>query len=266
MPQNIHRHIQFVAIILGVFLIALTINAFKENRYIGSGVTPTNVITVSGTGDAFAVPDIATFNFGADATAKTVADAQKQVTTIVDAALAKIKADGVADKDIQTIDYSANPKYEYSQVACPMIATAGGAPYVCPPSKQVLTGYEVNETISVKVRQVDNAGKVIGDIGGTGVTNVSGISFTVDDPTITANEARTTAIADAKTKANELAKELGVTLVRVVSFNENGGGYPQPIFMSAGIASSDAKIATPPQIPVGQNKVTSNVTITYEIR
>jgi uncharacterized protein len=265
MPQNIYRYIQFVAIMLGLFLIVLTVNGLKENQYIGSGVAPTNTISVSGTGDAFAVPDVATFSFGADATAKTVADAQNQVTTIINAALAKIKAAGVADKDIQTVDYSANPKYEYNQVVCPAIATVGGSPVICPPSKQVLVGYEVNETISVKVRQIDTAGTILGEIGGTGVTNVSGISLTVDDPTAVQNEARTKAIADAKSKAAELAKELGVSLVRVVNFSENSGGYPQPMFRQADVAMSSANVSTP-QIPVGQNKVTSNVTITYEIR
>ncbi len=265
MPEAINRYVPFLAIVLGAFLIMQTVNAIKQNAYIGSGVTPTNIISVTGDGEAYAVPDIATFSFGANASGKTVADAQKQVDTIVNAALTKVKADGVAEADIQTSDYSANPKYEYNQVVCPAVASVGSAPINCPPSRQTLVGYEVNETITVKVRKVDTAGSILSDIGNTGVTNVSGLSFTVDNPDAVQAQARTKAIASAKNKANELAKELGVRIVRIVSFSENGGGQPYPVFMKTDMAMQSAGNTAVPIAP-GQNKVTSNVTITYEIR
>lgn len=251
------KFLPLVAVTLALFLIVSSINAMKSNRYIGSGITPTNTISVSGEGDAYAIPDIATFSFGAQATDKTVADAQAKVTTIINSALDKVKAGGVAPADIQTTDYSAYPQYEYSNSVC-----NGG---ICPPSHQTLTGYTVSQTITVKVRAVDNAGTLLGSIGGTGVTNVSSLNFTVDDPSAVQNEARTKAIADAKTKAHELAKELGVSLVRVVSFSEGGNGGVTPIYMKAD-AMASGSVAPTPQIPVGQNKVTSDVTITYEIR
>lgn len=259
------RYIPIVAIALSAFLVMQTVNLIKENRYIGGGVPSSNVISVSGSGEAFAVPDIATFSFGVEATGKNVNEAQKQVNKIVDEALSKVKAQGVSDKDIKTTDYNAYPKYQYLNAVCPTIASANGAPTYCPPGKQVLEGYTVSETITVKVRKVDDAGTILGEIGGAGVTNVSGLTFTVDDPSAVETEARAEAIAEAKTKAEELAKALGVKIVRIVSFNENGGGYPTPTFMkveSAGAAASDSVA----NISVGQNKVTSNVTITYEIR
>jgi hypothetical protein len=252
------KYIRFVAVVLAAFLLVQTLGALKSIDTIGVSPTTPNTISVSGTGEAFSVPDIATFSFGASATGKTVDDAQKQVTTIINAALAKVKKLGVEDKDVQTIDYSANPKYEYNQIVC--------VAYPCPPGKQTLVGYEVRETISVKVRKVADAGTILGAIGGTGVTDVSGLSFTVDDPSKVEAEARTKAIADAKSKAEELAKELGVRLVRIVSFSENGGGYPQPMFLKADMATGMGGASSAPSIPVGQNKVTSNVSITYEIR
>ena len=76
--------------------------------------------------------------------------------------------------------------------------------------------------------------------------------------------ARAKAIDQAKSKADALAKALGVRLVRIVSFSENGSN-PSPIrydLMSAGVSS---KAGTVPEISTGEQKITSNVNITYEI-
>lgn len=261
-----YRYVPVVAIALSAFLFMQTINSIKENRYIGGGVPSSNVITVSGQGDSFSVPDIATFSFGAEATGKSVDDAQKQVAVIVKTALDKVKAGGVDEKDIQTTDYNAYPKYQYQNSACPAVASTSGSPIYCPPGRQVLEGYTVSETITVKVRKVDDAGTLLGAIGGSGVTNVSGLTFTVDDPSKVTAEARSKAIADAKTKGEELAHELGVKIVRIVSFSENGGGYPTPMYSKTDAAMGGVANQSAPELAVGQNKVISNVTITYEIR
>jgi uncharacterized protein YggE len=99
---------------------------------------------------------------------------------------------------------------------------------------------------------------------------VSGLNFTFDDPNKMQDDARGKAITDAKGKAEELAKQLGVKLVRVVSFSDSTGGYPTPYAYGRGGVelaanqSTDAKIA--PTIDVGQNKIQSTVSVTYEIR
>ena len=84
------------------------------------------------------------------------------------------------------------------------------------------------------------------------------------------DQARDEAIADAKQKAEMLAKQLGVRLVRVVSYNDSGN-YPQPMYardMAYGMggAENQSTKAVAPSISIGENKVTSNVSITYEIR
>lgn len=272
MPQNTmrrsrlgyraRRFLPVVLIALAFFLIVSSLNAIKEYQYIGEGVTPTNTINVSGEGIAYAIPDIATFSFGAQATAKTVADAQTSVTNIMNGALTKIKADGVADTDIQTTNYDAEPQYSYTRVNCPLQSPDVAS--ICPPSTQTLTGYTVSETVTVKVRDTSKAGTILGDIAGTGVTNISGLTFTVDNPTAVQDEARGKAIADAKTKANDLAKSLGVHLGRIVSFSENGQGAV-PIYMKAAGTMAMGSAAVAPEIQTGQNQVTSDVTITYEI-
>jgi uncharacterized protein len=138
----------------------------------------------------------------------------------------------------------------------------------CTPGTQTLRGYEINQMVEVKVRKTEDAGKLLSGIGSQGVTNVSGLSFTVDNEEGIKAEAREAAINDAKAKADVLAKQLGVKIVRIVSFNESGD---YPIFYSKTMAANGsardmAEQAMAPELPAGEHKVISNVSIVYEIR
>jgi len=245
-------------LIIGIaFLAVLTLGQLQGLRYIGAGISPSNTISVSGYGEAFGAADIATFSFSVVSEKSTVAAAQTDATNKINAITKYIKDAGVAEKDIQTTDYSVYPQYEYNQIVC--------VSYPCPSGRQVLKGYQVRQTTTIKVRDLAKAGELLTGVGGKGATEVSGLNFTFDDPNKLQNDARGKAIADAKAKADQLAKQLGVRLVRVVSFNENGGGYPGPMYTKAvGMGGDVAQSA--PEISVGQNKVSSNVSVTYEIR
>jgi uncharacterized protein YggE len=217
-------------------------------------------ISVDGTGDAFAIPDTATFSFSAVGDGATTKAAQDAATTEANKALAFLKTSSIPDTDIQTTDYSIVPQYEYSdtETNCPFNG--------CAPQKQTLTGYEATETFTVKVEDASNAGTILGGIGSTGVQDVSGLSFTVADPSAVERSARESAIADAKTKAQQLAQDLGVKLVRIVDYQESNGGVP-PVEYAAGAMNAAATPASPvPEVSAGEDKVTSNVTITYEVK
>jgi uncharacterized protein YggE len=220
----------------------------------------TNTITVTCQGEQFATPDIATFDFGVTETAKTVGDAQTAATNKINAAFKALKDAGIADKDIQTSSYNINPHYEYQNAAC-----VNG---YCPGGKSILTGYDVSQTITVKVRNLDKAGSIFSTIGSLGVQNVNGLNFSVDKPDAVKAAARKQAIDKAEAKAHELASQLGVHLVRIVSFNEDN---IIPYYGKGGVAmdsmrSEAAMVAPAPAVPAGEQKITSNVTITYEIR
>lgn len=221
-----------------------------------SAVNP-HQITVSGEGDVTAVADIATFTYSVTETAATVQDAQNSAATKSNAALAYLKSNGIDDKDINTSDYNVSPQYSYSNSPC-----FGGA---CSPGNPTITGYEVSESITVKVRDTSKAGDILSGLGKTGVTNISGLQFTIDDPEGLQEQARTKAIADAKAQAQKLAADLGVHLGAITSFSEdtNGGG-PIPLF-AAKAADSAAAPAVSPQLPTGENKITSDVSITFDI-
>jgi len=248
--------------LLVVFLAVKAVGDLKAMKYIGSGVTPTDTITVNGTADILATPDIATFNFTVQEEAASVPDAQKKSTDVMNSILAYVKKSGVADTDVQTQSYSIYPRYDYVQTANTPATTV-----YYPGGKQVLAAYVVAQTIEVKVRKLDQAGALLSGIGEFGATDVSGLTFSVDKETDVERQARDKAIADAKDQADVLAKSLGVSLVRIVSFNESSSGRPTPIYYAKmdSVAMSAGAVAPAPQIPTGQNKITSNVTITYEI-
>jgi uncharacterized protein YggE len=248
--------------VLALFLLVATTNELKSSRYIGAGITATNSINVSGEGIVYAVPDVATFTVTVQETAKDVATAQTSATKKANDIIDYLKQQGIDAADIQTTDYNISPHYEYGNAVCPV-----GSTY-CPPGKQTLTGYDVSQTLSVKVRDTSKAGAILSGVGSLGASNVSGLTFTVADQSMLEDQARGKAIADAQTKAETLAKQLGVTLVRVVSFNESRGPiyYAKAMDSSVAYGMGGAAAAPAPQIPTGQNKIVSDVNITYEIQ
>lgn len=254
--------ISAVGVFLSLFLFAKALHEFKLFGLEGRNFYPSNVVTVTGEGEAVAIPNVASFSYSVIEEAKTVDVAQTKATEKENKAIEYLKSNGIEDKDIKTTAYSVNPKYEYQQIPC--------IGFACVPGKQVLVGYEVSQSISVKIRKTEDAGKILGGLGALKVSNVSGLEFTVDDESILKTEARKDAIADAQNKAEAIAKELDVKFVRVISFFEEGD-QPMPYYAKEGMGMGTAdvrsmSVSVAPVIPSGENKVTSKVTITYEIK
>ena len=99
-----------------------------------------------------------------------------------------------------------------------------------------------------------------------GANNISGLNFTVDDPEKLQAEARAKAIKDTKEKADELEDQLGVNLGKIVNLYENTGGFPTPYYMEAKDFGQGGVGGAIPEIPVGENEIVVNVTITYQIK
>ncbi len=241
---------------LALFLALQSVSVLKSWN---APVDPTKAasITVTGTGKVSAKPDVASFSFTVDEQAAVSKDAQTKASDLNNKAIAYLKSQGIEDKDIKTQGYNSNPRYEYRNQAC-----LPGQP--CP-SNQVLTGYEVTQSVEVKVRKTDQAGAILAGLTSVGIKNIGSLSLTLDNPDAVTASARQKAIDDAKAKADVLASQLGVRLVRITDFQEDNNN---PIMygarnMAPQMASDAASV---PQIQTGENDYTSNVTITYEIR
>lgn len=246
---------------LVLIIVALGAYAYytmQQARFMYSGPT---TISVTGEGEVVAVPDIAKFSFsvtekGADAKAT-----QSAAATKVNALVEALKAAGIEEKDIKTEYYNLYPVYKYEEAICPM------GVYYCPGGEQVEDGYEVSQTLSVKVRDLNKSGELLSLVGSNGATNISSLEFTIDDATTLKDEARAEAIADARAKAEVLAKDLGVRLDKMVGYYENER-YPTPYYggMGGDMMAKEAMVSVAPSVPVGENTTTSQVTITYQVK
>lgn len=265
----LYRGIATLLFILAVFFAIKTLAEFRSYGMMGS--SEANTITLSGHGEVQAVPDIANVYFTITKDAKTVKEAQDAVALVEKSALDSLKANNVADKDIQASNSSFYPKYENQRSLCPPILMMDGSTQptslYCGSGKQTIIGYQASESITVKVRNTDSAGKIMQDLGALGVTDLSGPNFSIDNEDNLKAEARKKAIDNARTKAEALAKDLGVRLGRISSFSESGNYFPmygKTSFLEVGADSVSAP--APAELPKGENTISSDVTITYEIR
>jgi uncharacterized protein YggE len=168
---------------------------------------------------------------------------------------------GVAEADIATSNYNLSPRYRWVEEVC-----VPGS--VCRGGERVIDGYEVSQSVTVKVRDLEQSGALISGVGQRGSTNVSSLQFTIDDPDSLEAEARALAIADAQAKAAVLAEELGVRIVKMTGFwEENQGGYPvEPYMMARSEMGMGGDMAVAPSMPVGEDEITSRVNISYEVK
>lgn len=245
-----------LGLLLAIYAGMKVINEIKTYGSIGVAPSAASTIDVTGEGEAFAIPNVATITYNAEARAKTVAEAQATVNKVVADSLAFLKSSEIAEKDIKTANYSAYPEYTYPCSIRPCAAGASNTP--------VLSGYLVTQNMSVKVRDTEKVGAVIDGLGKIGVTGLSGPNYSVDNPESVKQEARQKAIANAEVKAQALAKDLGVRIVRIARYSEDtGGAYPAPMYMKTeAYGSADATAS----LPKGENTYSSRITITYEIR
>lgn len=251
--------VAFVGLAAIVALLAYTYYALTQARQIAD--MPVS-ISVTGKGEAFAKSDIASFSFSVLAKESTASLAQSKSAESINKILAFLKEKGVEEKDVNTSGYYLNPRYEYPKSEC----NEWG---YCPPTggEPKLVGYEVSQTVEVKVRKIDDVGMLISGAGELGATNMSGPSFTIDDDSKYIAEAREKAIADARAQAEVLAKNLGVRIVRMTGFwEEMPSPYGYGGYAKAEMSMMSADAAIVPEMPAGENQITSTVNIQYEIK
>lgn len=250
--------------LLSILVVVQIISELKEYRFIGQGQNPiVATINVSGIGEVFAIPDVGKVTFSVVSTAKTASAAQEASATDMNRIIEALEKAGVEEKDIKTSNYNLYPKYEYQR----QVVNCVVAP--CPPiNRQVQVGFEVNQSVNVVIRDTEKAGELIATAGELGATNISSLRFEVEDMDEVREEARELAIADAKTKAKKLARDLDVRLVKIVNYNDNQGrgGFYDGAVATLEAFGGDTAVKVAPQLPVGETKVTSQISITYEIR
>lgn len=204
-------------------------------------------IVARGVGKVVAVPDVLTVSIGIHTQAGKAADALAENNLRTQALLDSIAARGIDDKDVQTSNISVGPTY-------------GGENF------SVITGYQVENTLTLKLRDLDGAGAVIDELAvpAGDAIRIQGMGFSIDDPTDLMGQARTDAVERARAQAEQLAQAAGVALgnVRTISEVPSGSFEGFNESLSGGLAA-DAGTQVP--IAPGSQELTLEVTVVYEI-
>jgi uncharacterized protein YggE len=203
-------------------------------------------LDVNATGEVTRVPDVAVITAGVVIRAATAGSALQQAATRMERVRAALKRAGIADRDIQTSNVSLEPQYRYENNQPPQ-----------------LMGYNASNQVSVRFRDIANAGKILDALVAEGANTINGPNLTVDHPEAALDEARAKAIAAGRARADLYARSLGMRVVRVVSVSESGGYAvppPMPVMMEARAQAADTRIDP------GVQKLQVNLAMVFELQ
>jgi len=205
----------------------------------GQAAAPGARITVTGSGTVSGTPDQLMLYMGVQANGSSVSAALQQANRAVSAVTRALTRTGVRGSDIQTSGLSIQPDYTGDST--------------------VPAGYGVSESIDVTLRMLAAAGTQISDAvrAGGNATQVDGVSLNLNDTSSLLAAARAKAAADARTKAAQYARALGMSLGPVVSVSEQ---HPAPVLPM--FAAPSAGRATPSPVPVSPGSQQVSVTVT----
>ncbi len=204
----------------------------------------TRTLSMGGHGEVQGTPDLATITASIATSAPTAAQALAANTARMAGVFAALKKMGVADKNIQTVNFSIAPQY------------AGGGN----DNPRRLTGYQVSNEVSVRLEDVAKLGAALDALVTAGANQMNGISFDIAQPAPLLEKARTDAVADARARAETYAKAAGVTLGPILSLSE-GGGEVRPLRMAAPMFA----MAKAVPVAAGQQSVAADVSVVWEI-
>jgi uncharacterized protein len=253
---NWHEEKPYAALVVGILLISflsLTANIFANLatwRSAGQSPQPPRTIQVTGEGKVVAVPDISTIDLGVTFTKATEVEAITEVTKKMNDILAKLRTAGIQDKDLNAQQYTVYPQYDYVD------------------GRQNLSGYQATQQVEVKLNDPKMLSNVLKIAADNGANQISGLTKSIDDPENYRVEARAKAITNARTKAETLAKALGVRLGDVISFTEssNGEAPPYPMFTKDTMGMGGGAGVPAPDVPAGSQEVRSTVSVTFSLR
>ena len=203
-------------------------------------------LDINATGEVSRVPDVAVISAGVVSRSTTASGALQDTANRMQRVLAALRRAGVQDRDIQTSNVNLNPEYKYENNQAPQ-----------------LVGYTATNNVSIRFRDIRSSGAILDALVAQGANQINGPSLTVDKPDAALDEARMKAIAAGRARAELYARSLGMRVVRVVSINESGGGYPPPPMpMYARAQAADAKT----EIEPGEQKLQVSLAMTFELQ
>jgi uncharacterized protein YggE len=209
---------------------------------------PSAGISVVGEGIVLAQPNVARVTLGAEVFDQSLTNAQTEAARRMDAVVARLKADGIADDDIRTVSFNITPQYDQRGDQ----------------SQPVLRGYQVQNLVAVRSTNVAGLGPLLDDAVSAGATRIFGISFESDNMEALKSQARDQAMQNATSKAQQLARDAGVSLGRPTSVEESDTGGVTPVRQLPAPQAAAPAATTP--IQPGQLQVSTTVRVVWSIQ
>jgi uncharacterized protein len=205
-------------------------------------------LDVQARGESRVVPDVAIISAGVVTQSPDAATAMRDNAARMARMFASLKKAGLADKDIQTQSVSLSPQYRYANNEVP-----------------VITGYQANNTVSVRFRDIGKSGAVLDALVKEGANQINGPTLTVDKPEAAQDAARLDAMKAARARAELYAKAAGLTVRRIVSISESVeySGGPQPVMARMAMADgAEAKTSVAP----GEQSIGVSLSVVFELQ
>ena len=258
MIKHIRRR-RAIGALVALALIVTGMTTTMGNRTAGAqdAATPTSIpfataptVSVTGTGRVTVEPDTASIALGVTVFEANLSEAQAKATTQMTTIIDAVKAAGIADEDIQTSNYSVNVRQDYDENGNPT----------------KVIGYDINNTVTVTVRDIDALGTILDSVVQAGANTIYGISFFTEDMTEATAQARAAAVADARVRADQLADAAGASVGRVVAITEGYSAPPSPVYYDrAGDAGMAMAESDPVPVQVGTQQIEVQVSVVYEL-
>jgi len=221
------------------FFLGLALAAFIRPDWAADPRT----ISMTGHGEVRAVPDMTQVSAGVTSNASTAAQALAANSSRMKSVFAALEKLGVPQRNIQTTSFFVSPQYTNGDNNNP----------------RRLTGYQVNNEVSVRLEAVAKLGSTLDALVTAGANQMNGINFSIRDSGPVLEKARVAAIADARARAETYARAGGVSLGPILSISENGTEPPRPMYRMATLAASPVPVAA------GEQSVTADVSVVWEI-
>lgn len=228
--------------LLAVLLMAANPQAMAEmeNRF----------ITVTGKGEVSAAPDTVWVTSGVNTQADTAEQALGENNSLMQEMLDVFNDADIEESQIQTSGFSVQPVYDYSSGS----------------KKPMLTGYQVTNSVTAKLTELDKLGDLLDDIVKAGSNKISGVRFGFADDEALLDQARTKAMENALNKARIYASAVDAEIGDVVSISETGTNVPAPVYRQARMAQATMAEGAP-SVPVmkGEQDISATVTVVFEL-
>ena len=237
------------ALVAFAALAAPALNAQTAPGFHPKSIQPETTLSINANAAVKRAPDLAILSGGVQTDAKTAAEAIAENAKRMDGVFKTLDRAGVGKRDIQTSNFSLQPRYDYDR-------RKGEAP--------LLVGYTASNQITVRVRDMEKVGATIDAMVSEGGNVFSGVRFALDDPSEALNEARRTAMGEALDRAELYADAAGLSVKRIVTINERSSGQPRPQPLArAQLLDVAAESAT--QIAGGEISYDITVSVLFEL-